>query len=120
MARRDMRRTGLNIAFGSIVVVMTVISCAVVIRGAEDEPYDTFRYSDAFTQVVIGTVLISFWICSSLVAVALVSVGQLSRIWLIVLLWAAICIFYLKDCPLGYLHDLEQFIIPYAGSTTGQ
>jgi hypothetical protein len=115
-----MYRSDLNIAVASVVVVMTIFSWALVIQGAEDEPYDYFRRSDAIAQIIGGTALISCWFCLSLAVVVLVSVRRLSRRWLIVLLWAAICMLYLKDCPLGYLYDVEHFILPHAGGATGR
>jgi hypothetical protein len=120
MELRDMRRPDVSIAFGSIVVVMTLFSWATVIQGAHDEPYESFRRSGAFSQMIVGTALISFWLCLSLAIIALVGAGQMSRRWLMALLWAAICIFYLAACPLGYLYDLEHFIIPYTGTATGR
>jgi hypothetical protein len=115
-----MVRSHLNIALGFVTIVMTLASWTLVIQGAYDEPYGYFRHSDAFAQIVVGTALISFWFCLSLAIVALVIAAQISGLWLTALLWAAICMFYLKDCPLGYLWDLEHIIVPYAGGVTGQ
>jgi len=52
-----------------------------------------------------------------IVAVALlVGTRKLSRVWLLLLLWAAICLFYVSYCPIGYLRDIEEFVLPPVGS----
>jgi hypothetical protein len=35
--------------------------------------------------------------------------------WLALLLWAAVCVFYLSYSPSGYLSDLENHILPASG-----
>jgi hypothetical protein len=42
----------------------------------------------------------------------LVAARKLSLIWLLLIGWAAICVFYLSFSPLGYFSDLERFILP--------
>jgi hypothetical protein len=100
-----MNRTQLNIAFGVAASVLTFSSFVLVLKGATDEPYETYRASDAFEQIVIGTALIVLWGSYSLAVVAIVICRQMSRSWLAIILWAAIC-------PFGYLYDLEHIILP--------
>jgi hypothetical protein len=109
-----MTRPYLGIIFGGgVAAVLSLISLVLVWKGANDEPYETFRSSDAFEQVVLGTALITLWFCYSLAVIALVAAGQMSRRWLAMLLWSAICVFYLLSCPFGYLYDLEHIILKH-------
>ena len=109
-----MTRQQLYLAFGVATCLLTISSFVLVLKGASDEPYGAYRAADAFQQVVLGTACIVFWLCFSIALVALVASRQMSRKWLFMLVWASICIFYLKDCPLGYLWDLEHIILPAA------
>ncbi|MCA9147646.1 MAG: hypothetical protein KDA92_00035 [Planctomycetales bacterium] len=95
--------------------MLTVASFFVVFQGASDEPYGVYRRYDALVQVGLGTALIALW-CSWSVAVVVFIVAQkLPKAWLSALLWVAICLFYLSFSPVGYLKDLEQFVIPGSG-----
>ena len=106
-----MNRTYLNWIIAVVAGLLTIVSFVVVSQGATDEPYFEFHYSDAFTQVVMGTSLITVWCCLSVVVVGLVISRQISSKWLLLLLWSAICIFYLLACPFGYLDDMERNIL---------
>jgi hypothetical protein len=44
----------------------------------------------------------------------LAATRKISAWWLAVLPWAVICLLYLSQCPLGYLQDIENFVIPPA------
>lgn len=105
-------RTALNAAVFLSSVALTLASLFVVLQGAHDEPYTTYRRYDAIMQVGVGTALIVLWCCCSIVVLALVRKGKFSVAWLALLLWAAICLFYLSESPLGYLEDIEKFVIP--------
>ena len=71
-----------------------------------------YRRSDALVQVGIGTTLMVLWGCFATAVLLLTATREVSRWWLAVLPWAAICLFYLSDAPLGYLQDIENFVIP--------
>jgi hypothetical protein len=108
-------RTQLNAAFAVIVAALSIASLFVVMQGANDEPYGAYRRYDAIVQVGVGTALIVFWCCCSVAVVVLVGARKLPAWWLALLLWAAICLFYLSYSPLGYLQDIEKFVIPPSG-----
>jgi hypothetical protein len=105
-------RTQLNLTFAIITAVLSAASLLVVLQGATDEPYMGYRRYDAIVQVGIGTGLIVLWCCGVVAVVVLVAARKLPAWWLVLVLWAAICLFYLSYSPLGYLADLEKQVIP--------
>jgi len=112
-----MNRPLVNLALLTAAIVLSFVSFVLVLNGATDEPYEAYRANDAFEQLVIGTALIALWCCYSVVVVTLVATQRITRDWLVIIVWAAICVFYLSCCPLGYVHDLDHFIFP---SRSGQ
>ena len=107
-------RTQLNAAVFLSSGVLTLVSLFVVFQGASDEPYMVYRRYDAMVQVGVGSALMVLWGCCSISVVVLVRKRKLSPAWLALLLWASICLFYLSYSPLGYLEDIEKFVIPAA------
>jgi hypothetical protein len=112
-------RTQLNVTFALVAAVLSAASFVVVLQGATDEPYMGYRRYDAVVQVGVGTALMVLWCCCALAVVVLVATRKLPVWWLALLLWAAICLFYLSFAPLGYLGDIEKFIIPAASGGGG-
>jgi peptidoglycan/LPS O-acetylase OafA/YrhL len=112
-------RTQLNVAFALVAAVLSIASLFVVMQGANDEPYGVYRRYDAVVQVGIGTALMVLWGCCALAVVVLVAARKLPVWWLALLLWAAICLFYLSYSPFGYLADIENHVIPAAGGGGG-
>ena len=106
-----MSRNELNIAISALVVVLTVVSFALVMTGATDEPYMEYQHGDLLGQVVVATAVLTLWGCFAVAIPALVLGRFVSAKWLFVLVWVAMCVFYLSECPLGYISDLEQFIL---------
>src|SRR5688572_28876636 len=106
-----MNRDKLDGALTVIVGALTIVSFFVVLKGADDEPYLNYQRSDFIVQVVVGTSLIALWCCLFIGVMGLVIAGQVSRWWLMMLLWFLVCIFYLLSCPFGYLNDLEQHML---------
>src|SRR3954469_10814644 len=107
-------RLQLNIALAVTTAALSAVSLVVVFQGANDEPYIGYRRYDAIVQVGVGTALMVLWGLCSLAVLVLVGKRKLSRGWLALLLWAAICLFYLSYSPLGYLEDIEKHVIPAA------
>ena len=105
-------RADLNAAFALTGLLLSVASLFVVVQGAHDEPYGTYRRYDALVQVGGGVSLMALWCCWSAAVAVLVAARKLRWGWLVLLLWAAVCVFYLSFSPLGYLEDIEQFVIP--------
>ena len=60
----------------------------------------------------MGTALMVLWACYSLAVGLLVATRKISPAWLALLLWAAVCLFYLHYSPFGYLSDIEKFVVP--------
>ena len=89
-------------------MLLTLVSFFVVAKGANDEPYFSYEFSDWFTQVVVGLSLMAVWGCLSLVVFGLVIERLISPLWLLLWAWAAICVFYLLSCPFGYWEDMER------------
>ncbi|MCX5658768.1 MAG: hypothetical protein NTW19_03490 [Planctomycetota bacterium] len=110
-----MSRTLLKIAFLVAAGLLSIASFLVIMQGANDEPYVTYRRSDAIVQVVVGTALMVLWACCAITVVVLVGTRRLPARWLAIVLWAAICLCYLSYSPLGYLEDIEKFVLPASG-----
>lgn len=102
------------VALCLVAVALSAASLFVVLRGATDEPYMAYRRYDAIVQVGLGTAFIALWCCYALFVGFLVAARKLSIVWLLLIGWAAICVFYLSFSPLGYVSDLERFILPGA------
>lgn len=98
-----------QLAFFLSSLILTAASIFIVVQGAAYEPYYAFNLYDAFTQVVIGTLLILAWSTLALAIPILTWKRLLHPGFLLLLPWAIICIFYLSFCPLGYISDLRRF-----------
>lgn len=109
------RRTLLNVAFAVTAGLVSIASLVVVIQSANDEPYVSYRRSDAVVQVGVGTALMLLWACWAGALVVLVRARKLPAGWLALLLWAAICLFFLGFSSLGYHADMERFVFPASG-----
>jgi hypothetical protein len=106
-----MGRFKLNIALFFVAIALTANSFFLVCEGATNEPYMYYSSNDAFDQLIVASVAIAVWFCYAAAIVVLVGCRQISAAWLGMLLWCTICVFYLSSCPLGYLDDLERFIL---------
>lgn len=108
-------RLQLNVACALVATVLSSVSFLVVLQGANDEPYMAYDRDDAVMQVGLGTALIVLWCCCALIVGVLAATRKLPLPWLALLLWAAICVFYLSYSPSGYLNDLENHVLPASG-----
>jgi hypothetical protein len=102
----------LNAACGAIATALSIASVVVVFQGANDEPYLDYRRYDAVVQLGIGTTLMVLWSCFAVAVLLLAATRKISRWWLALLPWTAICLIYLSEAPFGYLQDIENFVIP--------
>ena len=86
-----------------------VLSSWVVFRGASDEPYTTFRASDAVVQIGVASALMALW--AVLVAFVTIQVcgKKLRPAWISILLLSALMLCVLYDSPAGYISDLVHF-----------
>jgi hypothetical protein len=85
------------------------LSIWVVFRGASDEPYMSFRASDAIVQIGVASALMALWV----VLVAFISVQVLQNTlhpaWLTCFVLCALALYGLYDSPTGYISDLVKF-----------
>ena len=89
--------------------LLWITSALVILKGASDEPYSTFRRADVFIQVGLGSALAALW----LHLIAHVSFGiarrKLLKTLIPVLLLGAVNLYMLFLGATGYISDLETF-----------
>ena len=90
-------------------IILSVASAVVVLQGASDEPYASFRASDALIQIGTAMVLMTLWLQLALFLGWAVAVGRASKMWLLLLIWIAVCEFYLSESPRGYVRDMVRY-----------
>jgi hypothetical protein len=90
---------------------LATVSFVIIVMNANDEPYLNYRRVDVVTQVITSTVVMTLWGSYSLLILALIVRRRISAAWIIMLLWCVVCGVYLSACPIGYLDDLEQFVL---------
>lgn len=81
----------------------------VAFRGANDEPYVTFRASDAIIQIGVASALIAFWIAWSIFVTADVHKRRKPRFWLLALILSGLAILLLYQSPAGYVSDIVRW-----------
>jgi hypothetical protein len=99
-----------NLILAASALVLSVLSFVVVYQGASDEPYTSFRKSDAVVQVGVAMVLMLLWVQLAACIVVGVIRRRVSLWWLPLLLWVLICEFYLFDSPSGYVQDIARYV----------
>ena len=99
-----------NLTLAVSTLVLSVASFFVVMQGATDEPYTTFRQYDALVQVGVAMVLMLLWLQVGIAIVVAVVRSRISLWWFPMLLWVAICEFYLFHSPVGYVSDISRFV----------
>jgi hypothetical protein len=90
--------------------LLTVVSLWVVGAGAGDEPYLTFRASDAYVQIGIALVLMALWLQLAAWLVYASARRRISRPWLALIIWVALVIYFLWDSPAGYIQDISRYV----------
>jgi hypothetical protein len=93
----------------SVVIPALLIPSVWVVVFDNDEPYVSFRPSDAVVQVGVASSLVTLWILLVVFIVAQVLRKKLHAAWLSALLVCAIALFYLGVAPRDYLSDLVHF-----------
>lgn len=81
----------------------------VVLKGAGDEPYVSFRASDALVQIGAASALIAFWLMLTVSITGQVWRKELTPRWLSLLVLTALVLFLLGHAPIDYLADLEYW-----------
>jgi hypothetical protein len=100
-----------SLALGTFCVLTSIASLIVVMQGATDEPYVSFRPADVLSQVGLGSALIAVWLVLGTAAYG-VFTRRLAGWWLLLLPWAAIAIYYLYQCPFGYVDEIMRHVTP--------
>ena len=94
--------------------LLTAVSLAVIWQNGQAEPYTwRVRRSDAFVQVGLACVLISFWLLWCAALLALVKRGHAGRKALATILWALVMVLLLGFCANGYVGDLIRYQTPH-------
>jgi multisubunit Na+/H+ antiporter MnhE subunit len=88
---------------------LLVPSVWVVLKGAGDEPYTSFRASDAVVQIGVACALMALWIVLLGFITAQVVKKKLPRAWLASIVLCAVALYCLYDSPAGYISDLVKF-----------
>ena len=99
--RPAMKPLHTNLILTASALALSIVSFVVVNQGASDEPYSSFRWSDAVVQVGVAIVLMLLWFQLAVGIMAGVARRRVSPWWLPLLLWVLICEFYLSCCPIG-------------------
>ncbi len=81
----------------------------VVLKGAGDEPYTSFRTSDAIVQIGVACALIALWLVWIGCITAQVVKKKLHPLWLATLALCALALCGLYASPTDYISDLVKF-----------
>ena len=92
-------------------LVATLGSLVLVMQGASVAHYFGSNKNEALLQVGAGCVLIVMWAYLAGGILWGVLTSRLPKVWLLTLLWAAIVLPYLLNCPLGYVGDVSEFVM---------
>jgi hypothetical protein len=102
-------RFHVNAVLIAVTIILSAASAVVALQGASDEPYASFRASDALIQIGAAMVLMTLWLQLALFLGWAVALGRASKMWLLLLIWIAVCEFYLSESPRGYIHDMMRY-----------
>jgi hypothetical protein len=86
--------------------VLSLASFPVILAGGAAEPYVEFKWTDALVQVFLGIFLLTLWLEYTAALLFMILSGVISRWWWLSVVWAAVVVFYLSFCPIGYISDL--------------
>jgi hypothetical protein len=95
----------------AVAVLLSGMSVFVVVQGANDEPYAVYRRYDVVVQVGVGTAVAVLWGCFLAGIVGLMVWRKVSWRWAGLVMWGVVCLFYLQTAVVGYLEDLERFVV---------
>jgi hypothetical protein len=104
-----MKPPRIHITLAAVTLLLTLASAIVMLKGASDEPYFSFRASDALVQIGVAMVLMLLWLQLAVFLVWAVAVQRASKLWLLLLLWIVLCECVLSDSPRGYVQDILKF-----------
>jgi len=90
-------------------VALLIPSAWVFLKGAGDEPYMTFRASDAIVQIGVASALMTLWLVLIAFVTTQVIKKQLHPGWLATYALCALVLCALYQSPAGYISDLVHF-----------
>lgn len=97
-----------------MAAALMVPSACVALAGANDEPYTSFRSSDALVQIGIACSLMTLWLLFAALIIWEVTKRRVKTAWLGGLVLCGLVVAILYQSPKDYLSDLEQFGIAVA------
>lgn len=106
-----MIREHLGFSFGVCSGALLVASIALILAYAVPEPFEEYHRSDVLVFLGVSSAVVALWLVWSVLLSLAIAGGVLMKRWLFGLLLPVICIFYLQFCPLGYLDDMEDFML---------
>jgi hypothetical protein len=104
-------RTKLELTLVWVGLVMTLVSALLVFQGADNEPFFRYDRADAVSQLMAASILVGIWASYGMLVLVLISSRKISPLWFGVVGWALICMLFLCSCPLGYLEDMQQYML---------
>jgi hypothetical protein len=90
-------------------VALLIPSAWVFLKGAGDEPYMTFRASDAIVQIGVASALMALWLVLVGFVTTQVVQKRLHPGWLATYALCALVLCALYQSPAGYISDLVYF-----------
>jgi hypothetical protein len=105
-----MTRTKIYSFLAGGFLALTAISLCVFLQAA-DEPFVHFRQSEALVQVGVASVLVVLWLLFGVGLCYLAFKQCISRWTLLTLFLVALAIWIMVDCPLGYVSDINHFVV---------
>jgi hypothetical protein len=91
-------------------LALTAVSFCVFLQAA-DEPFVHFHPSEALIQIGVASVLAVLWFLFGVGLCYLAFKQLISRWMLLTLFLVALAIWIMVDCPLGYVADINHFVV---------
>jgi len=104
--RPDLR---IAIKTAAALILLTALSCFIILRNANNEPYTSFQWADAIEQVGVGYALALTWTYFLYAIVRNIVSDKLSTLWLITAPLILLLLFFVLFAANGYFEDLSRF-----------
>lgn len=85
------------------------LSAWVVLSGAADQPYVSFRERDAVIQIGLASALMTLWSMFGLWVILQIRAGRLARSWSASLVLVGAALFFLYQSPSGYVSEIARW-----------
>lgn len=90
---------------------LSVACLAVLIQGADGEPFTTFRSVDAYVQIGVAMTLMILWALFAAVLIYGFVRRLISVRWSPFLIWVGVCEVFLYGCATGYVQDITKYVV---------